>query len=356
MSIAIPTRADEVDAAYLDHVLGGSHGRVVRASIERFGTGQVASTLRAHLTWSVTDDLLPKRVVIKIVASDSGSRDTSRRTANYGREIDFYRRLAAHVEVPTPRCLHATIDETSGAFILVLAEAPGTVGDQLRGCDPDQASAFARAAAGLHAPFWGDRAALTAMEWLTPDDDASRRYRADRYHEVLPGFLERYRQRLSEEVFDVACRLDRTLIGAYRHRACPPCLVHNDFRVDNMVFDRDHGPATVTVLDWQTIGVGSGPADLAYAVGSSLQPEVRRRLESELIGEYGSALEAAGVAVDHRTLVNDYRLGTVDGLVMAVIASQVVARTPRGDQLFAVMAERHVTHMLDHDVEPLLTN
>ena len=94
----------------------------------------------------------------------------------------------------------------------------------------------------------------------------------------------------------------------------------------------------------------------AFVLSAAFYPYVFLAMRAALLNLPGSALEAAGVAVDHRTLVNDYRLGTVDGLVMAVIASQVVARTPRGDQLFAVMAERHVTHMLDHDVEPLLTN
>jgi hypothetical protein len=51
---------------------------------------------------------------------------------------------------------------------------------------------------------------------------------------------------------------------------------------------------------------------------------------------------------------HDHRLGTAGGLLMAVIASQQVARTERGDEMFAVMAERHATHMADQRIGELL--
>jgi len=58
--------------------------------------------------------------------------------------------------------------------------------------------------------------------------------------------------------------------------------------------------------------------------------------------------------VDQSDARHDYRLGTVDGLMMAVVASQVVVRTERGDEMFAVMAERHAQHMLDQRVHELV--
>jgi hypothetical protein len=39
---------------------------------------------------------------------------------------------------------------------------------------------------------------------------------------------------------------------------------------------------------------------------------------------------------------------------MSVIASQLVASTPRGDEMFAVMAERHAAQMFDNEIADLV--
>jgi hypothetical protein len=39
---------------------------------------------------------------------------------------------------------------------------------------------------------------------------------------------------------------------------------------------------------------------------------------------------------------------------MAIVASMVVRRTERGDEMFVAMAERHGRHALDVDAEALL--
>ena len=49
-----------------------------------------------------------------------------------------------------------------------------------------------------------------------------------------------------------------------------------------------------------------------------------------------------------------YRRYTVAGLIMAVAASMLVKRTPRGDDMFMAMAERAGRHALDLDAMELL--
>lgn len=355
MSPVVASTASDIDAAFLDRIIGGPQARVVGARVEQFGTGQMASTLRAHLQWSTEDPGLAERVIIKIVASDTGQRDQSRRTATYRREIEFYRQLSARLDVRTPTCLYAAIDETTGAFTLVLAEVPGSPGNQLAGCGADSAAAIVEAAVGLHVPLWGCTDELAAMPWLSWGDRAAQSLRAERYHQHIDGFIDRYRRRLGDDVLETALRLDDSLFNAFDRRRCAPCLVHNDFRIDNMVFSERDGRAVATVLDWQTVGPGSGPIDLAYAIGSSIPVDIRHDLEPRLLADYESGLTMSGITVSHEDVLHDYRLGTLDGLVMAVVASQVVARTPRGDEMFAVMAERHALHMRDHHVDELIT-
>ena len=347
-------RPSDVDARFLDSVIGGPAGRVVAAHAEPFGTGQVATTMRVTLTWSTGDPGLPASVIVKVAAVDTGSRDAQRRATTYRREVEFYRLLAQRLRVPTPGCLHAAFDDATGAFTLVMTEVDGTAGNQIGGCDAESASAVVQAATGLHAPMWGDTEVLRTMDWLSSNDEESQEHRISRYRQLLPGFLERYAGRLPADVLDTARWLDGRLGTAFRSRRCPDTLVHNDFRIDNMVFSRRDGTTFATVVDWQTVGTGSGPVDLAYALGSSLPEDLRLRTEEALVRDYVESLVRLGVAADGGHVRHDYRLGTVDGLVMAVVASQLVARTPRGDDMFAVMAERHARHMQHAGVHGLI--
>ena len=59
----------------------------------------------------------------------------------------------------------------------------------------------------------------------------------------------------------------------------------------------------------------------------------------ELVKEYHALLEVN----DNYSLEqawNDYRRGSFVGFLMAVMSAMIVERTERGDEMFAVMAER----------------
>ncbi len=50
-------------------------------------------------------------------------------------------------------------------------------------------------------------------------------------------------------------------------------LLHGDYRLDNMLFNRKTN--AITVVDWQTLGVGLPARDLAYFTATSLRPDLR---------------------------------------------------------------------------------
>ncbi len=60
-----------------------------------------------------------------------------------------------------------------------------------------------------------------------------------------------------------------------------------------------------------------------------------------------AACSSAGVDYDADTLWHDYRLGSLWGVVMTVIATILAAQTERGDEMLTVMAQRHGRHALD---------
>lgn len=125
------------------------------------------------------------------------------------------------------------------------------------------------------------------------------------------------------------------------------CLAHQDYRLDNMLFGTGPGAPPVTIVDWQTCRLGSGPADVAYFCGAGLRPEIRRDAEKRLVDRYIGGLLDAGLNVDADVIRRRYVLGSASGYIMAVLASQIVGATERGDAMFCVMAERHAAQIRD---------
>ena len=140
-------------------------------------------------------------------------------------------------------------------------------------------------------------------------------------------------------------------IGDYvTPRDVPPAPQHTDFRLDNMLFDANDGATPLAVLDWQSIGVGSGMLDVAYFIGAGLLADDRRRHEADLVERYLEKLRSYGVAGYARARADhDYRLGILQGVFTAIFASVGTVRTPRGDQMFMTMARRHCQHAIEQD-------
>jgi hypothetical protein len=81
--------------------------------------------------------------------------------------------------------------------------------------------------------------------------------------------------------------------------------------------------------------------DPAYFIGTSLaDPKERADRELDIVGCYFDTLQAQGAVFDRAALLTEYRLQAISGLIMAVFSSMLVERTERGDEMFAVMAER----------------
>ncbi|MEZ5343163.1 MAG: phosphotransferase [Acidimicrobiales bacterium] len=239
---------------------------------------------------------------------------------------------------------------TTPTFVLIMEDIHEAVqGDQIAGGTLDNAHLAARVAAKLHGPTI-NHPALADLTWTDAPNPQAWDDRAALYRLLLPGFLDRYAGRLGTEVLEIG----RWLAEHNRQRLAsnegPQSLVHGDYRLDNMLFGPD---GTLVVVDWQTVSIGSGAADLAYFVGAGLLPATRRESEAAIFATYCDGLKAYH-EVDRDVLWHDYVLGSASGYAMAVIASQLVGQTERGDEMFAVMAERHAAQMIDLGLADLL--
>ncbi len=348
---------DDVDAGLLTTVLGARGlldpgARVVGVTRTPVGTGQMADTVRFGLRYEAPG-AGPASVVGKFASPDEQSMATGRVMRAYEVEVRFYAEVAPRVAARVPRLLFAALDPVDAWFTLLLEDLhDATQGDEIDGCGPEVAAAAVGQLAALHAPCWEDTD-LAARSWIDRSTPESDEFTASIVSGLFPGFLERFGDRLQPAhvaLLEAFMPRLRTWMGRSRG---PRTVVHADFRLDNLLFTPDR-PEPV-VVDFQTITWGSGAYDLAYFVGGSLEPEVRRPALDALVATYHRALVDRGVTdypLDQ--LVTEYRRECFGGLMMAVGASMLVKQTERGDRMFLTSVRRHAQQALDLEALDLL--
>ncbi len=334
-----------VTAAWVSAHLGGRVGDV---RCERIGDGLVGLNLRVELIDA--DPALPPSVVLKLPSLDETSRATGVALRNYEREVKFYRDVADTVDIRVPRCHHGSWDEATGNFVLVLEDmAPAEQGDQVRGCGVAQAQAAVVELARLHGPRWDDPT-LDELDWLSRrTGPADTMQLVGLWQMMYPGFEAVYARHLTSEALDLVRAFGALLHDWAEGRSGPRTVTHGDYRLDNLLFGTTTGGPPVTAVDWQTPGHGPPIGDLSYFLGAGLVPAERRSHERALVEEYARAVEVYGVRLDGDWLWTQYRREAFAGVIMAVIASQVVGGSARSEAMFAAMATRHLQHALDLD-------
>lgn len=333
--MSFPTCPEAMSPAWLAEKLGQEPAALRGFAASKVGTGQMCDSFRLTLDWT-GDIAAPATVVAKCPSHDEASRHIAKLTGTYVKEVSWYRELAAGSGVAAPHCHHAEIAEDDVDFVLILSDlAPARQGDQLAGRSLAGLVPCIEAAAGLHALLWNDLR-LDALPWLARDNgDVIRAL----FPQLYAGFRERYATRLAPEVLDLGAAIVERLDAYLARRTAARTIVHGDLRIDNILFAPDG--ESCWLVDWQTLGRGSGATDLAYLVGTSItDPFERAAADRPAFDHWITALERRGIAPDTAGLWADYRVGALSGYFMAVFASMSVERTTRGDEMFAVMAER----------------
>ncbi len=338
-----PTHPDAVTPEWLGRVLGRPVETVEWTPI---GTGQVGDSVR--FTVAFEDAPETDTLAAKFPAADPTSRGTAAMFGLYRKEVEFYRRAAPQLQVRVPQVHFAEVAEDGADFLLLFEDlGPARQGDQMASCSLADARAAIRQAAALHAPSWG-RAELLAADWLQPPAGQAGRI-AQMYPQAQAIFRERYGSALDPMMMalceDLADQSERYFI----RRDPPQCLIHGDFRLDNMLFDLRDGQEPIAVLDWQTTATGRGMTDVGYFLGCGLGEAMWRAHEGELLALYLAEMAARGVALSRPEIWRDYRLGALHGVSTAVFSAAFVERTTRGDANFLSMARGACSLALEHD-------
>ncbi|KAJ3021797.1 UNVERIFIED_CONTAM: hypothetical protein HDU68_009440 [Siphonaria sp. JEL0065] len=195
-------------------------------------------------------------------------------------------------------------------------------------------------AATIHSRFWKPRTAVIEHCWLRGVDWMQGKGQAEwtQHQQAALAYWTSTRSKIADKSTTVkwnphlvAC-MDASFAKVswtdFQSRIQNPLygysLVHGDFHPANMMW-KGGSPSSINesssssqdsliLLDWEVVGVGSGPQDCAQFVISHTYPEERRLYEDELIQEYYKSLIAGGVSPEEYSLQqckSDYVAGGV---------------------------------------------
>ena len=351
-----PSHPADISAGWLTNRLRGA-GVISAASItairwEPIGTGQVGDSARLHLSYDRADGG-PPSVVGKFPAEDQTSRATATMFGLYRKEVGFYRELHQLLDVRVPQPYVAEASEDGGDFLLIFEDLlPLRGGNQLDGCSLADAREAVRQAAALHAPSWGNPA-ITEADWLKVKPETVEMVRA-LYVGGQTVFAQRYSDQLEPEYMAVCAALAAAHVDWIGRERGTRCLIHGDFRLDNMLFGLHGGKEAIAVLDWQTVAIGNALTDLGYFMGCGIGRDLRRAHEDELLALYCAEMTRRGVPMTAADIWTEYCIGALHGVSTAVFSSAYVERTARGDANFLSMARGACDLALQHGSLDLL--
>jgi hypothetical protein len=335
---------------------GGVEAKVRSFTARKVGTGQIGDSLRFVLDYDRASTSAPRSLVGKFPSEGAESRQAGISLGNYAREVKFYQHLAKSSLIHTPRVYFTDVNDATQDFVLMMEDlAPAIQGDQLKGVTLPQAFLVMEEAAKLHGSHWQDDA-LDELAWVNGSKAATSPVGSEIVTTLWKAFRDRYGARVTPE----AARVGETLCGSiesYMKRGGPRCLIHQDFRPDNMMFASADGGHPFTMLDWQSIAYGPGATDVAYFLAGAIGVAQRREHEPVLIGRYLDGLRKLGVTGYAREeFMRDYALGSFQLFLTAFFAGMIVTQTARGDDMFFQMLNSAVAQIEDTRALELLAS
>ncbi len=348
----IPNSIAEVTPAWLSETLAREVAELDVTQIGQ-GVGIMGDIYRVAVSYADGDTDAPASVVVKLPSSFEENRTQGVALGMFEAEVRFYNELAPEVPVGLPAVMHAEVAAGTADFVIVMEDLSRlSMVEQTVGMTAEQAMAAVKVLAHVHAAWWG-RVQTQALDWIPTQIGPRIEFVDQLMVQLLSPFIEGFAQYLPQDGVAVYERWAGNYLAVNKVLGArsPWTLAHQDFRVENLLF----GPAgsdEVVVLDWQGIGRGPGVYDLAYLLGGSMTPELRRANETALLSAYHQQLVKLGIegySLDQ--LWDDYGLAHLQGglATSMVTGGGMDLSNERGVALIATMAARHATAALDHN-------
>jgi len=338
-------------AGYLDDAAVAA----VQAEPVGEGVGILCQLARLTLTYDRPAPTAPASLVAKLPTANAQTRGMVALFRFYEREVRFYAEVAPLLDaVRIPRCFYHDFDPASGDFILLLEDLSACrLGDQLAGASVEEVRLAVAELAKLHAAWWNSPR-LEGLGWVPVANDPVNKAGLALYPQAWPVCLERFGHALPEAMRRTGERLG-ACVGAIldRFMAAPRTICHGDYRLDNLFFG---GAAPLTVIDWQIAVRSVGTYDVGYFMSQSVDPNVRRAHELDILRMYHQMLVERGVqGYRFDDCLTDYRWTLLFCFCYPVMGGGLGdLSNERGYALATTIMERSTAAILDWDAGKLL--
>ncbi len=354
----IPYSSADITPEWLTAVLregghiGGATVTAVEKAIVGEGIGFLGELTQLTLTYDRPAAGAPATLISKIPTAFQQARDVGNAFRFYEREGRFYDEVAPHVDLRVPKCYYNAIDPAADRFLLLLEEIrDAEVGDQLLGCTLEQARTVIPAIAKFHAGWWQSPQLDRLATWMPTMCDPLYDYIEPLWRQSWDTFLDLQAEDYPREAMTPIANRSVDLMNQTRAKldSLPMSIAHTDFRLDNMFFGAPGSATPFAVIDWQLTVRSSPLLDIGYFLSQSLDTELRRAHEMELLRDYHRVLVENGVRnYSFDQCFDDYRFGIQVMLVIPVTAAGTLdTSSPRAIPLMRVMAERATAAILD---------
>jgi Ecdysteroid kinase-like family len=299
-----PAQPEQLTIGWLTDTLRASGALGADRSVSGFditpvgaGTGLLGMVMRVHVRYEGgTPGSEPASLVVKFSHPVEANRAIAMNTNMYAREVSFFHDIAGSVDVPKPFCHFAAVDTDAGENIVVLEDLGAyRAGDQVAGVSPDDVKLIIDAIAPLHAKYWGKCDVPLLANFMRIDSSYAEKFPPSVYA-TWENCLTLFPEAIAADVKPHVAKYVDCLPQLHAAMgARPQTVVHGDVRLDNVMFGGGDGQHPVVMVDWQAIMVSNPLHDLAYLLSQSLDVEVRRAHEAELVEYYHERLGSLGV-------------------------------------------------------------
>jgi hypothetical protein len=339
-----PTRLNDITPEWLTQVLHASGELPADSSVAAIkldpmgaGVGMMSSLSRILITYSEANDSLPVSLVIKLPADNTTNREVAEQYNLYLKEVRYYQQLAPLTAAKSPKMYFCDIGDHHDFVMLMEDVSDYRMGNQVTGATFEESLLCIDQLAQLHAAFWNK---LDDVDWLPHIANSENATNMAKGAEIGWGQLLEFFGDFVPATVNGKRDLYLSSIDRLQQGLDEPPItfIHGDFRMDNMLFGQGAEHHPLVIVDFQGPLKGRGIQDVGYLLGHSVQTQVRRDHEKELVQRYVDGLAGAGIADYGFDMAwQDYRLAILYSWTVAVVIAGTL--DPSNDRGFAWMSK-----------------
>lgn len=354
----IPKSPSDITANWLTDILTQA-GTIQKAHVTGIqtepigiGIGFIGRIVQIRLRYDTIEPDAPHTLVAKFPSTDPKlQRYWQKEPSLYEIENRFYKHIAQHTTLRTPKQYYGAFDHANQKGLLLLEDLTALrPGDQVTGSSRSDAEIIVHDMAHFHADFW-ENDKLRSIDGLASFNTNVEGLH-QRYLDAWPAFSTKFADHLTKDIIETNQMVAQHGIAVRNHLATTPqTFVHGDFRSDNLLLDHD----AVVVVDWGGYRKGTCMWDLNQFICQSLTIENRRQHEQSLLTQYLQALQSRDIPYDTNLFHHHYRATTFITWIKIVRAMSLNTNiNTRAQKLANRVVKRVATALCDHYSEDLI--